>query len=83
MDLDAMRSDADVVADLFEGAKYEDRNDGRRLVFATKILARKFRREPRIERTGKGLVDFFRAVRPTITPQADGFPKFSFDLAPA
>lgn len=36
-----------------------------------------------LERTGKGLVDFFRAVRPTITPQADGFPKFSFDLAPA
>jgi len=35
------------------------------------------------EKAGRGLVGFFRGLRPTLTPQADGLPKFSFDIAPA
>ena len=36
-----------------------------------------------MERTGKGLLSFFKGIRPTMTPQADGFPKFSFDVVPS
>ena len=36
-----------------------------------------------LERTGKGLLDFFRCCRPTATPQADGRVKFSFDIVPS
>ena len=39
--------------------------------------------ESRTERTFSALATFFRSCRPTITPQTDGFPKFSFDIAPA
>ena len=35
------------------------------------------------EKAGRGLVDFFRGLRLTMTPQSDGMPKFSFDIAPA
>ena len=35
-----------------------------------------------MEKAGKGLRDLFRGLRPTITPQSDGMPKFSFDIAP-
>ncbi len=35
-----------------------------------------------IERTGKGLLDFFRRCRPTATPQPDGKVEFSFNIAP-
>ena len=37
----------------------------------------------RAEKAGRGLVEFFRGIRPTMTPQSDGLPKFSFDVAPA
>lgn len=36
-----------------------------------------------LEKTGKGLLDFFRGFRPTMIPQEDGLPKFSFDIAPS
>ncbi len=36
-----------------------------------------------LEKTGRGLVDFFKGLRPTITPQTDGVPQFSFDLVPS
>lgn len=36
-----------------------------------------------IEKTGRGLLDFFRGLRPMLIPQEDGFPKFSFDIVPA
>ena len=35
-----------------------------------------------VERTGKGIVNFFRGFRPTMIPQEDGYPKFSFDIVP-
>ena len=35
-----------------------------------------------LERTGKGLLDFFRRCRPTATPQADGQVQFSFNIVP-
>lgn len=36
-----------------------------------------------LEKTGRGLLDFFRSCRPTATPQADGKVSFSFDVAPS
>ncbi len=36
-----------------------------------------------MEKTGRGLLNFFRGIRPTMIPQEDGFPKFSFDVIPA
>lgn len=36
-----------------------------------------------MEKTGRGLINFFRSLRPTMIPQEDGFPKFSFDLIPS
>jgi len=33
-----------------------------------------------LERTGRGLLDFFRGCRPTMTPQNDGGVTFSFDV---
>ena len=35
-----------------------------------------------LERTGKGLLEFFRRCRPTATPQADGRVEFSFNVVP-
>ena len=35
-----------------------------------------------LEKTGKGLLDFFRCCRPTATPQADGHVEFSFNIVP-
>lgn len=35
-----------------------------------------------LKRTGRGVLSFFKTIRPTIIPQQDGYPKFSFDLAP-
>ena len=35
-----------------------------------------------IEKTLSSIATFFRSCRPTITPQGDGMPKFSFDIAP-
>ena len=35
-----------------------------------------------IEKTGKGLLDFFRCCRPTATPQPDGRVEFSFNIVP-
>ena len=36
-----------------------------------------------LEKTGCGLVGFFKGLRPTITPRSDGVPQFSFDLVPS
>ena len=36
-----------------------------------------------LERTGRGLLDFFRSCRPTATPQDDGKVSFSFDVVPS
>lgn len=36
-----------------------------------------------LEKATKSVLQFFRSCRPTITPQDDGRPKFSFDVAPA
>ena len=36
-----------------------------------------------LEKTGKGLLDFFRSCRPTATPQADGHVEFSFNIVPS
>jgi len=36
-----------------------------------------------LEKTGRGLLDFFRSCRPTATPQDDGRVTFSFDVAPS
>ena len=36
-----------------------------------------------LERTGKGLLEFFRGCRPTLTPQEDGKLTFSFDVLPS
>lgn len=49
-------------------------------LFASTVVASL---ESRTERTFSALATFFRSCRPTMTPQADGFPKFSFDIAPA
>lgn len=35
-----------------------------------------------IEKTGKGLLGFFRRCRPTATPQSDGHVEFSFNIVP-
>ena len=35
-----------------------------------------------LEKTGKGLLDFFRCCRPTATPQIDGRVEFSFNIVP-
>ena len=35
-----------------------------------------------IEKTLSSIATFFKSCRPTITPQSDGTPKFSFDIAP-
>lgn len=35
-----------------------------------------------LEKTGKGLLDFFRCCRPTATPQSDGHVEFSFNIVP-
>jgi len=35
-----------------------------------------------LEKTGRGLLDFFRSCRPTMTPQGDGRVEFSFDVVP-
>lgn len=37
----------------------------------------------RTEKAGRGLADFFRGIRLTMTPQSDGMPKFSFDIVPS
>lgn len=49
-------------------------------LFASAVVASL---ESRTERTFSALATFFRSCRPTMTPQADGFPKFSFDIAPS
>ena len=49
-------------------------------LFASAVVASL---ESRTERTFSALATFFRSCRPIMTPQADGFPKFSFDIAPA
>lgn len=36
-----------------------------------------------LEKTGKGLLDFFRCCRPTATPQLDGRVEFSFNIVPS
>lgn len=36
-----------------------------------------------LEKTGKGLLDFFRSCRPTATPQSDGRVEFSFNIVPS
>lgn len=36
-----------------------------------------------LEKTGKGIMDFFRSCRPVITPQDDGSVSFSFDVSPS
>jgi len=36
-----------------------------------------------LEKTGRGLLDFFRSCRPTATPQDDGRVSFSFDITPS
>lgn len=36
--------------------------------------------DTRFERMGKDVWKFFRSCRPTVTPQVDGTPKFSFDV---
>jgi len=36
-----------------------------------------------MEKTGRGLLDFFRSCRPTATPQEDGRVSFSFDIVPS
>ena len=35
-----------------------------------------------VEKTFSTIASFFKSCRPTITPQEDGIPKFSFDIAP-
>ena len=35
-----------------------------------------------LEKSLSVIAQFFKSCRPTVTPQADGLPKFSFDLAP-
>ena len=37
----------------------------------------------RAEKAGRGIADFFRGIRLTMTPQSDGMPKFSFDVLPS
>ena len=49
-------------------------------VFASAVVGRL---STTVEKAGKGLLDIFRGFRPTITPQSDGMPKFSFDIAPS
>lgn len=36
-----------------------------------------------VEKTLSAVARFFRSCRPTITPQEDGLPQFSFDIAPS
>ena len=36
-----------------------------------------------LERTMAAVAQFFKSCRPTVTPQEDGLPKFSFDIAPS
>ena len=36
-----------------------------------------------LEKTGRGLLDFFRCCRPTATPQVDGRVEFSFNIVPS
>lgn len=36
-----------------------------------------------VEKAAKSVAQFFKSCRPTMTPQEDGMPKFSFDLAPS
>lgn len=39
--------------------------------------------DTRIEAAMTSVARFFRSCRPTVTPQADGMPKFSFDVVPS
>ncbi len=36
-----------------------------------------------VEKTLSAVARFFKSCRPTITPQEDGLPRFSFDIAPS
>ena len=36
-----------------------------------------------LEKTLSAVAQFFKSCRPTVTPQEDGLPKFSFDIAPS
>ena len=49
-------------------------------VFSSAVVGRF---STKAEKAGRGLVEFFRNLRLTMTPQSDGMPKFSFDIAPS
>jgi len=64
---------------------YLDIYSTRSLAELTKLLAEAVvgAIETPVEKTLSTIGRFFKGLRPTVTPQTDGLPKFSFDIAPA